>query len=159
MTIQRRKARLAPSFAGLKASSSRSAKMARASSAKRDTHCELTLRRELFKRGLRYRVDVANLPGGPDIVFPTRRLVVFCDGDFWHGRDLEHRLSRLATGHNASYWISKIRRNVERDRANDHVLATEGWLVLRFWETDILRNVNTVANEIERTFFQRVPKR
>jgi DNA mismatch endonuclease (patch repair protein) len=106
------------------------------------------LRSALRRLGLRYRVDVAALPGRPDIVFGPTRVAVFCDGDFWHGRDLEQRLSKLARGHNAPYWVAKIQSNVARDRRHDEALARGGWLVLRFWETDIARNAATLAARI-----------
>jgi len=140
----------APRFDGLVASSPRSSAAARGSSRKRNTHCELVLRRALWKRGLRYRVDVATLPGRPDIVFPGARVVVFCDGDFWHGRDLIQRLTKLEKGHNAPYWVRKIWTNFERDRQHDRALVEVGWLVVRLWESVILRDPEAAAELIER---------
>jgi DNA mismatch endonuclease (patch repair protein) len=75
--------------------------------------------------------------------------VVFCDGDFWHGRDLEHRLEKLTRDHNAAYWTAKVRRNVERDRQDTSALSAAGWNVLRFWETEVLRETTKVADRIE----------
>jgi DNA mismatch endonuclease (patch repair protein) len=98
---------------------------------------------------------VASLPGRPDIVFPRRRVVVFCDGDFWHGRQLRRRLKRLAKGHNAQYWVAKVQRNVERDRKQQAELERAGWLVLRYWETDILRDPCGVANAAARAIKSR----
>jgi DNA mismatch endonuclease (patch repair protein) len=98
--------------------------------------------------GLRYRVDVATLPGRPDIVFPRQRLALFCDGDFWHGRDLDKRLRRLGAGHNAPYWTAKIRTNVARDRQVDSMLAALGWRVLRLWESDIKKDLGSVAARV-----------
>jgi DNA mismatch endonuclease (patch repair protein) len=97
---------------------------------------------------LRYRVDVAALPGRPDIVFTAARVVIFCDGDFWHGRDLESRSARLAQGHNASYWTAKIRTNVLRDQKRTEELQADGWLVLRYWESDITGDAAAVATDI-----------
>src|ERR1700729_2873440 len=95
--------RPAPCFKGLSPASpasSRAKKMNRST----DTEHERLLRRLLWRQGLRYRKNVRALPGKPDIVFSAARIAVFCDGDFWHGRDW-HRLSRkLRTGTNASYW-------------------------------------------------------
>jgi G:T-mismatch repair DNA endonuclease (very short patch repair protein) len=62
---------------------------------------------------------------------------VFCDGDFWHGRNLEERIRKLSVGHNAPYWIAKIQANVARDRRHDDELRAIGWIVLRYWETDV----------------------
>jgi len=106
------------------------------------------LRSHLWRLGCRYRIDVSNLPGRPDIVFPKARLVVFCDGDFWHGRRWAERRRKLRTGHNADYWVRKIGRNIERDRQNTALLEKAGWTVLRFWEGDILRCCGDVASQI-----------
>jgi DNA mismatch endonuclease (patch repair protein) len=140
--------RTAPSFSGLKAASKEASALARKTSIKRDTRCELVLRSALWRLGLRYRVNVKSLPGCPDIVFPGGRVAVFCDGDFWHGRHLESRLKRLARGHNAQYWIAKVLRNVERDLQQQAQLGRAGWLVLRLWETDILRSPEDIAANV-----------
>ena len=140
--------RTVPSFAKLKPASGRASEAARASSKKRDTACELLLRRELTRLGLRYRIDAADLPGRPDVVFRRARVAVYCDGDFWHGRDLEARLERLARGHNAPYWIAKIRGNVARDSRNTTELEEAGWLVLRWWESDIKDDTAGIAKRI-----------
>jgi DNA mismatch endonuclease (patch repair protein) len=111
----------------------------------------VALRRELWQRGLRYRLHVLALPGKPDIVFPKHRVVVFCDGDFWHGRHLQARLERLASGHNSAYWRAKILRNVERDKEHTRQLRREGWCVLRFWETEIIRSPGHICDQIQVT--------
>src|SRR5262249_6449724 len=95
-----RRQRATPSFEGLQPRSQTASRVARAASAKAHTRCEIALRLVLWRRGLRYRLHPPGLPGRPDIVFPKARLAIFCDGDFWHGRDLANRLSRLARGHN-----------------------------------------------------------
>jgi len=79
------------------------------------------------------------------VVFPKEMVAVFCDGDFWHGRDLNDRIARLEGGHNARYWVEKIKGNVARDRRISFQLETEGWEVLRFWESDIRRDPATAA--------------
>jgi DNA mismatch endonuclease (patch repair protein) len=76
------------------------------------------------------------------------RIAIFCDGDFWHGRDLAKRLTKLERGHNATYWVSKVSRNVERDRRQAQALEAAGWVVLRFWETDILRRPGAAADKV-----------
>ena len=143
--------RFLASYSGLKPRSHSSSIPARASSKKQDTKPELVLRRALFARGLRYRIHHPGLPGRPDIVFTAQRLVVFCDGDFWHGRDLRVRLAKLKRGHNAEYWQSKIISNVARDRHQTRVLRAAGWVVLRFWETEIQQNASAIASRIEST--------
>lgn len=92
-------------------------------------------------------------------MFPGPRVVVFCDGDFWHGRDLESRLATLERGHNGAYWSAKIRRNVERDRANVARLESDGWLVLRFWETDILKAPDDAARAVAEAVRRSVARR
>lgn len=140
--------RKAPSYAGLRSASVEASKAARGASKKRDTRCELVLRRELWRRGLRYRLAVADLPGRPDIVFVRERVVVFCDGDFWHGRNLEQRLARLQSGHNAGYWVAKVEANVARDRRQTEALHAARWRVLRLWETDILKHPGAAATVV-----------
>lgn len=102
---------------------------------RRDTAPEIGLRRELHRRGLRFRVDHP-LPGMPrrrgDVVFTRARLVVFVDGCFWH--DCPAHGTRPAT--RARWWEDKLSRNVERDRETDAFLTSTGWTVLRFWEHD-----------------------
>jgi DNA mismatch endonuclease (patch repair protein) len=137
-----------PSFKGRRPASVAASAAARGSSIKSDTKHEVVLRRALWSRGLRYRKDVTKLPGRPDIVFASARVIVFCDGDFWHGRNWEARKAKLVAGHNAPYWLAKIERNMERDRARTAALEADGWTVLRFWETDILLNAETIADQI-----------
>ena len=91
---------------------------------------ELAIRRELHRRGLRYRVDVRGLPGRPDIVFTRARIVVQVDGCFWHGCP-DHAVAPKA---NADWWRAKLAANRERDVRTDRALAEDGWLVMRVWE-------------------------
>lgn len=99
--------------------------------------------------GLRYRKNVRNLPGKPDIVFPSVKVVVFCDGDFWHGRNWQVLQEKLLHGTNSDYWIAKIQRNMERDLLNNEILKRDGWLVIRVWEKDIKADVRRVAGNIK----------
>lgn len=141
-------ARQSPSYVGLKPASISASVAARGSSKKRDTRCEVLLRRELWKRGHRYRLNVAKLPGRPDVVFVRERVAVFCDGDFWHGRNLAHRIAKLSQGHNAGYWVAKVQANVARDERQTLALEAEGWRVVRLWETEIVRNVAAAADTV-----------
>jgi DNA mismatch endonuclease, patch repair protein len=147
----------AASYIGLKPASARATRSARGASAKRDTKPELKLRAALRAVGLRgYRVDATSLPGRPDVVFTTAKVAVFCDGDFWHGRNLNDRLSKLESGHNAPYWVKKISGNVARDRRQDVELAAAGWFVLRFWESDVHRDPEAIASQVHAAVSQRV---
>jgi DNA mismatch endonuclease (patch repair protein) len=149
--------RSTPSFANLKPASPQASALARRASGKRNSRCEIALRSALWRLGLRYRVNVRSLPGCPDIVFPSRKVVVFCDGDFWHGREFSLRWKKLVKGHNAQYWTTKIRRNIERDRKRTTELERAGWLVLRYWETDILRDPGGVADGAANAIKSRQP--
>ena len=136
-------------YEGLKPASPRASRAARGASGKRDTRPELHLRSALHVAGARgYRVTVDDLPGRPDVVFRVPRVVVFCDGDFWHGRDLDARIERLERGHNAPYWVKKIRGNVARDRCQEDELRALGWTVMRFWESEIKRDSAAIAASI-----------
>src|SRR5665213_202815 len=116
-----------------------------------DSKAETALRKRLHSMGLRYRKYVSGLEGRPDIVFPTQRVAVFVDGDYWHGRLLQERgvkgFRRTLT-RNSEYWTEKMRRNVARDKFVSLTLGNEGWTVLRYWESDVKTNLNTVADEI-----------
>lgn len=140
--------RSTPSFADLRPSSGQARAAAQGSSRKRDTKCELLLRRELARLDLRYRVTSV-LPGRPDVVFAGPKVAVFCDGDFWHGRNLDRRLGKLGGGHNATYWVAKIKTNVARDQRVTSELEAAGWLVLRFWEGDLRRDAAAIAVQIQ----------
>lgn len=137
----------APRFEGYAPSSARASMTARAIG-RTETRAEIELRRGLWKRGLRYRKNVTTLPGRPDIVLARARLVVFVDGDFWHGRDWEARLAKLKRGSNAPYWVAKIGANIERDRRKTEALRAMGYEVVRVWETDVLRDPERAADAI-----------
>jgi DNA mismatch endonuclease, patch repair protein len=143
-----RRATEAPSYEGLQPASATASRAARASSRKTDTRCEVALRRALWAAGCRYRKDVAELPGRPDIVFVGPRIAVFCDGDFWHGRDWETRRQRLRRGSNSRYWVAKIQRNIERDWQNTMALMEMGWTVVRVWESQIQSDLEAVVQAI-----------
>ncbi|MCC7372358.1 MAG: very short patch repair endonuclease [Chloroflexi bacterium] len=116
----------------------------------RDSIAELAVRRRLWANGVRYRLN-AKLPGRPDLAFPGRRIAVFIDGDLWHGnswrvRGLPNLEAQFPT--RTTWWVEKIRRNMERDRWVTEQLAADGWKVLRFWESDTLADPNGVARLI-----------
>jgi DNA mismatch endonuclease (patch repair protein) len=111
----------------------------------KDTAPELTLRRALFKAGLRYRLKTSSrLPGSPDIVFGRARLVIFVDGCFWHGCALHGTWPKS----NADFWREKILRNQERDRSVDAALTDLGWKVMRVWEHDVRGGLSFLVDTI-----------
>jgi len=121
----------------------------------KNTRPELALRRALFSRGLRYRVNVKSLPGKPDIVFTRAKIAVFCDGDFWHGHNWALRgLTSLdeELEHYSSFWRIKILGNVARDKENTNLLQASGWTVIRLWESEIKANVTECAEKIENLY-------
>ena len=105
--------RKAPSFDGLQPAS-KAASRAKRANRKKDSRHEVLLRRELWKLGVRYRKYVAKLPGNPDLVFRGARVVVFCDGDFWHGRNWDQLRAALGRRHNADYWIAMTYSQISR---------------------------------------------
>jgi DNA mismatch endonuclease (patch repair protein) len=137
-----------PSYKSFKPASARASAAASGSSKKSGTTPELMLRRALWKMGCRYRKNYKNLPGNPDIVFVGARVVVFCDGDFWHGKDWATRKVKLQGGHNPSYWITKIERNMDRDAGYTRELEKRSWKVMRFWESDIRADLDKVVLQI-----------
>lgn len=111
---------------------------------------EARLRKSVHRLGLRYRKYPRNLPGRPDFVFPSARVAVFVDGDFWHGRILiERGLEALRERvRNRPYWVSKLRARVARDRLVTRELERNGWLVLRFWESDVRDDIDSAVDQI-----------
>lgn len=113
----------------------------------KDTTIELVLRKALWQRGIRYRKNYKGLIGKPDIVITKYRIAVFCDSDFWHGYDWENRKARIKS--NQNYWIPKIERNMKRDREVTAALVEQGWIVLRFWEHTIRKELEECVDDIQ----------
>lgn len=107
-----------------------------------DTSIEMILRCSLFRRGIRYRKNVKSILGKPDIAIKKYKLLVFCDGDFWHGK----KYHGVKT--NEHFWDEKIKRNRERDLENTIQLRDEGWTVLRFWESEIKEDIEKCVDKI-----------
>ena len=135
------------SYAGLVPSTEAASRVGRGNT-RRDTAPERLLRSSLWRLGLRFRVDYDELSGRPDVAFPGSRVAVFCDGDFWHGRDWRRLRRKLERGANGDYWVWKIKRNRERDRRVTRELHRLGWRVLRVWESDVKADPRSVAREI-----------
>lgn len=119
----------------------------------KDTSIEVFLRKALWSKGYRYRKNVKSLPGSPDIVLTKYKIAIFCDGEFFHGKDWEILKPRLERGSNSEFWISKISRNRERDDEVNKKLLFMGWTVIRFWGTDIKKNADECVKVIQETVF------
>lgn len=115
----------------------------------KDTTPEKVLRLALWHRGIRYRKNYRKISGTPDIALTRYRIAIFVDGDFWHARGHEANPGEQITS-NIDYWKKKLTRNVERDKEVNDMLTEDGWLVLRFWESDIKKDIETCVERILR---------
>ena len=110
----------------------------------KNTKPEMTIRRLLWKEGLRgYRIHY-DLPGKPDIVFTRKKTIIFIDGCFWHKCPECFREPKT----NTDFWMQKINQNVQRDKEVNAQLSTDGWTVLRFWEHDVRKDPENVIRKI-----------
>lgn len=119
----------------------------------KNTKIECILRRALWKKGYRYRKHYAKIPGKPDIVLTKYKIAIFCDGEFFHGKDWEIQRKRIENSNNSDYWIMKIERNISRDEDVNRRLKAMGWVVLRFWGKDIKNNTDSCIKAIEEAVF------
>lgn len=117
----------------------------------KDISIEVKLRKALWHKGYRYRKNDKRLPGKPDIALTKYKIAIFCDSEFFHGKDWEVLKPRLEKGNNSQYWISKISRNRERDDEVNKKLLFEGWTVIRFWGKDIQKNIEECVRVVEET--------
>lgn len=118
-------------------------KRAMSSVKQKDTDLEKIVRSELHRQGYRFRKNVKDIPGKPDVVFRKAKVVVFIDGDFWHGYRLpawEYKLS--------DFWKEKIRKNRKRDQKNFRKLRKDGWQVIRIWQHEIKRDLDSCIAKI-----------
>ncbi len=111
----------------------------------KDGPLEVAIRSRLHRRGFRFRKHVKTLPGRPDVVFPTERIAVFIDGDFWHGYGFESWSHTLK-----GYWLDKIKGNIVRDQKNFSMLHDMGWTVIRIWQHEIKADVEGCVDRVER---------
>jgi DNA mismatch endonuclease (patch repair protein) len=121
----------------------------------KDTSIEMVLRKALWRKGYRYRKNLKSLPGSPDIAITKYRIAIFCDSEFFHGKDWDELKLRLENGNNSVYWVRKITRNMERDRENERDLVSREWTVLRFWGKDILKHTGDCVRAVEETIFEK----
>lgn len=119
-----------------------------------DTSPELLFRRALRSKGIRFRSGSDKLPGKPDIVLPSKRVAIFIDGDFWHGgqwrkRNLSSLEEQFKNTQSREYWLRKIRRNMHRDCLQTKRLLDKGWKVLRFWESQVYKDLESCLKTTE----------
>lgn len=120
----------------------------------KNTSIEVALRKALWHKGYRYRKNYSGLPGSPDIVLMKYKIAIFCDGEFFHGKDWEVLKPRLEKGENGEFWVSKISRNRERDDEINKKLLFMGWTVLRFLGAEIKKDTDECVKVIEETIFE-----
>lgn len=117
------------------------------------TKIEVFFGKMLWNAGVRYRKNDKDVFGKPDFTVKSARIAIFCDGEFWHGRDWSIRKEDHKS--NQEFWFPKIERNIQRDCEVNEYLWKEGWIVLRFWETDIESHPEKCINEVLRTMKQK----
>ena len=112
----------------------------------KNTQIEQLLAKAMWSKGLRYRKQCRDVFGKPDFCFKGKRIAIFCDSEFWHGKKFlegEHFKT------NVDFWKSKIKRNIERDKAVTQKLKKDDWIVLRFWGEDIKENIDKCISIIK----------
>ena len=115
----------------------------------KDTKIEVILRKALWNKGYRYRKNYKKLSGSLDIALTKYKIAIFCDGEFFHGKDGD----TLKKSNNSEFWINKISRNIERDDETNKKLDFEGWTVIRFWGEDIKKHTDECVKVVEETIF------
>lgn len=113
----------------------------------KNSKIEIMLRKALWNRGYRYRINYPKIIGKPDIVFVKKKVAIFCDGEFWHGYEWEKRKHEIKS--NQKFWYEKIENNIKRDEHVNISLSEQGWKVIRFWGKDIENNLPKCMKKIE----------
>lgn len=112
----------------------------------KETGIEVRLRKALYAKGLRYRKNSKYIFGHPDVSMKGLKIVIFCDSEFWHGKNFAENEAKLTT--NREYWVKKIKRNIERDQEVNARLRGEGYTVLRFWGEEIEKHLDDCVDKI-----------
>lgn len=118
---------------------------------------ETMLAKALWHKGYRYRLNYKKLPGSPDIAVTKQRVAIFVDGEFWHGHGWENKKDKLKA--NRQYWIEKIEENIARDFRVDRSLHSLGWIVLRFWEKEVKKDLDGCVQAIESAILEDLARR
>lgn len=112
----------------------------------KETGIEVRLRKALYAKGLRYRKNSKYIFGHPDVSMKGLKIAIFCDSEFWHGKNFQENEAKLTT--NREYWVKKIKRNIERDQEVNARLRGEGYTVLRFWGEEIEKHLDDCVDKI-----------
>ena len=120
----------------------------------KDTSIEIMLRKALWAKGYRFRKNYKELPGRPDIAITKFKIAIFCDSEFFHGKDWDQLKPKIEAGKNSDYWVKKIERNIERDREKDTLLRALGWTVIHFWGKEIEKDLEGCLQTIEEMIFE-----
>ena len=113
----------------------------------KNTTPEILLKKALWNQGVRYRKGKEKIIGNPDIVIKKYKLAIFIDGEFWHGFKWEEKKRKIRN--NRDYWIKKIEGNIARDKKYNKELMEQNWIVLRFWEHEIKKDVDKCVQKIK----------
>ena len=108
----------------------------------KNTDIELLLKRKLRGLGIKYSANY-KLPGKPDFILKKEKIAIFCDGDFWHGKNFKYEKEKYSL-----FWKEKIQTNIKRDKVVDKQLKTLGWKTLRFWGTDIHSDIQFCIDKV-----------
>ena len=120
----------------------------------KDTKIEVALRKALWAKGYRYRKNYKVIPGSPDICLTKYKIAIFCDSEFFHGKDWDVLQQKVSKGNNGEYWVKKIQENMFRDHEKDKALNLLGWTVIHFWGKDILKHTDDCVKVIEEVIFE-----
>jgi len=112
----------------------------------KNTKMEVLLAKTLWSKGVRYRKNNRSIFGSPDLSIKKYKVAVFVDSEFFHGKDWENEKYRIKS--NRNYWWPKIEKNILRDQEVNQFLIKDGWIVLRFWSTEVHKNTDICADEI-----------
>ena len=114
------------------------------------TKIEVLLGKALWRAGLHFRKNTKTIFGHPDFSHKGKKIVIFCDGEMWHGKDWDKQKTEFKS--NQEFWIPKIERNIQRDQEVNEYLTTHGWTVLRFWETDIQKHIERCVAQVKEIY-------
>jgi len=117
------------------------------------TGIEMILRKALSKEGFRYRLNAKNILGKPDLVFVREKVAVFCDSEFWHGKNWANDKHRIKS--NKKFWYAKIESNIARDKTVNRGLKKEGWKVLRFWGKAVTKSTEKCVLKVKKALCER----